>query len=92
MTEHHINTSADLNTTGMCHLNITRYRAFQAHVFVENVEKLDVGWCLYLYVCVIFVVSLAALPVRFAVCTGSAVVSLYNTHKVETWDAIDTIS
>jgi hypothetical protein len=81
MTEHYINISTDMSTTGMCHLKITTYHAFLVHVFVENVDKLDVGWCLYLCVCV---VSRAALPVRFAFCTGIAVVSVYDTHESET--------
>jgi len=83
MTEHYISTSIDLSTTALCHLQITKYRSFQVDVVVENVEKLDVGCCLYLLVCVIFVESLAALPVRFTVCKGSVVVSLYDTHEAE---------
>ena len=84
MTEPCVNTSTDLSTTEMCHLKIMKYRAFQVHVVVENVAKLDVVWCLYLCVCVIFVVSFAALPVRFTVCTGSVVVSLYDAHETGT--------
>jgi len=84
MTEHYINTPTDLSTTGMYHLMITKYHAFQVDLVVENVEKLEGGLSLHLCVCVIFVVSLAALPVRFAVCTVSVVVSLYDTHKAET--------
>jgi len=76
-------TSVDPSTTGMCHLKTTKFRAFQVDVVVENVEKLDVGLCLYLCVCVVFVVSLVALPVRFTVCAGSVVVSLYDTHEAE---------
>jgi hypothetical protein len=43
----------------------------------RNIESLDVGWC----VCV---VSLAALRVRFQICSGGLVVSLHDTHEAET--------
>jgi hypothetical protein len=55
---------------------ITKCHALQVHVVFGN---LDVGWC----VCVC-VVSLAALRVRFPVCSGGSVVSLYDTHEAET--------
>jgi len=56
---------------------------------VENVETLDVGLCLYLCVCVC-VVSYAALQVRFAVRSGNMIVSVFDTHEAEPWDATDS--
>jgi hypothetical protein len=49
---------------------------------VKNVETLDFGWCVCVCVCV--VVSLAALPVRYPVCSGGLVVSVYDTHEADT--------
>ena len=59
---------------------ITKCHAFWVYVVVENVETLDVGWCLFICVCV---VSLGALRVRFPVCSRGLVVSLYDTHEAE---------
>ena len=70
--------------------HITKCRAFQVHVDVENIENLDVGWCLYLCVCVcVYVVSLAALRVRFPVWSGGLIVSLYGRNEA---GANDTLS
>ena len=49
---------------------------------VENVETLDVGWC----VCArarVCVWSIAKLRVRFPVCSGGLVLSVYCTHETE---------
>jgi hypothetical protein len=57
----------------------TTCHALQVYVVVENVENLGVGWC----VCVC-VMSLAALRIRFPVCSEGLVMSLYDTHEAET--------
>jgi hypothetical protein len=62
---------------------IMKRRALQVYVVVENVENLDVGWRLFMWLCVC-VVSLAVLRVRFPVCSECLVVSLYDTHEAKT--------
>ena len=72
---------------------ITKCHGFQVHVVVGNVEISEIGWCLCICVCVC-VMSLAALQVRFPVCSGGLVVSLYDTHEAEplgrNWHALLT--
>jgi hypothetical protein len=60
----------------------TKCQALQVYVVVENVENVEnlgVGWC----VCV-YVMSLAALRIRFPVCSEGLVMPLYDTHEAET--------
>ena len=69
--------------------HITKCRALQVCVVVENIENFDVGWCLHLCVCVcVCVVSLAALRDRFTSWSGGFVVSLYDTHDAESNDTL----
>jgi len=67
---------------------ISKCHAFQVYVVIKNVHTLDDGWCLCICaracVCVcVWVVSLAALRVRFPVSSGGLYVSMSDTTEAE---------